>query len=141
MPSFEDLVVARRQHVRQAAAEQAAQPSAPEPAHPLLMPLALVVVDEQPISSDGSYYDQWGTLPAPFRATLDVLIAAYPAAAKCWQCGSTAVGWATAEDERSWVWQLTGLLWSPMMADDPVNVLCEGCTPLVLDRPAPDVPL
>lgn len=142
MPSFERLVVDRRAHVRQAAAEQAVESETAHSAHPLLMPLALVVIDEQPVDGEGAYRDDWGTLPGPFEEVLNRLVATAPGdEERCWQCGSSAVGWTDGVDDQGWAWQLTGLLWSPVMADEPVNVLCEGCTPLLLQEPAPDVPL
>lgn len=135
MPGFDDQVVARRTYVRAtAAAAMGGDAPAPAPAvaaHPMVLPLQMVMLDYDPRVPPG----EWAELPEPFASTLQRLLDACADTSRCWSCGDP-VGYITlpTAGDLAWVW--TGLLWCPAMPEDPPNVLCEDCAPVTLESPA-----
>lgn len=101
-----------------------------------------------PESLDWFEFDPWLVkhLPEPFRAALQALCEAEMDGAMCWQCAREVVGWAEVcregprgEEIYGMEWTAVGLLVEPG-SNDPVNLVCEACTPYVLDTPAPRPP-
>lgn len=85
-------------------------------------------------------------LPEPFRSALVELAGRAMDDARCWVCAKEAVGWAETCGEDTYgrevygmTWAAVGLLFDPA-SGDPVNLLCETCSPFVLDTPAPQPP-
>lgn len=156
MPGFEDAIVKRRQHVR----EQA--PPEPSTAPPDLGEFAVttfqfVYVESAPGSwhvggpdglDDYFRFDPFldKHLPEPFRTTLQLLAEGEMDGTRCWTCAREVVGWAETigegphgEEVYGMTWAAVGLLYD-LASGDPVNYLCETCSPFVLDKPAPEPP-
>jgi hypothetical protein len=136
-------------------ADTAPMPTEPVP-HPLVMALYLVQVDESPYErrmgdpyaapGEPGYDDEfeprgeWAELPEPFASALAELVEKEPGTGRCWQCAAP-IGYVDAYHEDTYgreietiEWRFVGLLHAPAMSD-PVNPLCEDCTPLVEDKP------
>lgn len=165
MPSFDSAAVERRAHVREQAAAGQAAP-APEPAPDLgefaVRTFQLVYVESAPgtwrvggvpVTPDGDPEDYFEFdpfldkhLPEPFRAALIELAGGAMDGTRCWTCAKEVVGWAETYHEDTYgrdvygmTWAAVGLLHDPG-SGDPVNLLCETCTPFTLDKPSPQPP-
>lgn len=85
-------------------------------------------------------------LPEPFRSAALALGRGAMDGYRCWTCAREVVGWAETigegphgEEVYGMTWAAVGLLFEPE-SGDPVNAVCETCTPFVLSTPAPEPP-